>query len=356
MADLMPLALKVVLTILAVACIALYFRQYEEEIPQKAFYGYVPQAEELQTEVILSTVPNHMEDFPETFLWNNVDGVNFLTQSHAQHQPYHYCGACWIFGSLAVIDDRLNIQNLNGVAFSGAHQVMINCGPNFENGCGGGAANDAFRWIHENGLPETSCNNYLAKNNKCNALGRCQDCKPGGQCIEKPEGTYAVAVVDEYGSINPPKNANLRDPTVIALQVRRMKAEISQRGPIACGIICTDKMVAYQPLHPSSTEGSPYEPHVMTYNGYGNVCAESDDIMTCIDHVVEVVGWDVDNGVEHWLIRNSWGTWWGENGFFRVETGKMTLGIESGCDWAVPRVIGEHSELKAFAAEKALRK
>ncbi len=55
-----------------------------------------------------------------------------------------------------------------------------------------------------------------------------------------------------------------------------------------------------------------------------------------VDHDIEVVGWGEEDGVPFWNIRNSWGTYWGELGFFRLERGKNALQIESGDCWCAP--------------------
>lgn len=63
-------------------------------------------------------------------------------------------------------------------------------------------------------------------------------------------------------------------------------------------------------------------------------------IMPDLNHMIAVVGWgyDKDSGKEYWIGRNSWGTYWGEQGFFRIEMHENNLFIEEDCVYAVPRV------------------
>merc|ERR1711957_66911 len=60
-----------------------------------------------------------------------------------------------------------------------------------------------------------------------------------------------------------------------------------------------------------------------------------------VDHSVLLVGWGEDSqtGEKFWIIQNTWGETWGENGFFRMKRGKDEFGIESICEAADPYFI-----------------
>jgi cathepsin X len=88
-----------------------------------------------------------------------------------------------------------------------------------------------------------------------------------------------------------------------------MMKEIHNRGPIACGI-------AADPL-------LNYERGIVTQSNLTD-----DDI----DHVISVVGWGKDETIgKYWIVRNSWGEYWGEYGYVRVKFGALALWD---CAWA----------------------
>jgi C1A family cysteine protease len=50
---------------------------------------------------------------------------------------------------------------------------------------------------------------------------------------------------------------------------------------------------------------------------------------TCVDHAILIVGWGTQNGIDYWIIKNSWGSSWGESGYFRIKRGVNMCGINS---------------------------
>ena len=58
-------------------------------------------------------------------------------------------------------------------------------------------------------------------------------------------------------------------------------------------------------------------------------------LLPMANHILSIVGWgrDATHG-DYWLLRNSWGTYWGENGFAKIMMHKDNLGIENSCSYA----------------------
>jgi cathepsin C len=66
-----------------------------------------------------------------------------------------------------------------------------------------------------------------------------------------------------------------------------------------------------------------------------------------VDHSVLLVGWGTDpiSGEKFWILQNTWGPQWGEEGFFRIKRGSDELGVESICESASPIIVDNKTKL-----------
>jgi len=95
----------------------------------------------------------------------------------------------------------------------------------------------------------------------------------------------------------------------------KMKAELFAHGPISCGISVTDAFEAYTGGIYSEVKKFPRINHEISVVGYGH---------------------DEESGQDYWIGRNSWGTYWGEWGMFRILMGSDNLAIETNCLAGIP--------------------
>lgn len=243
--------------------------------------------------------------------WRNVNGTNFLAWSKNQHIPV-YCGSCWAQGSTSALADRFNIllKDHNPTPIDLNAQVMINCEAGGD--CNGGDPSGVYQYAFDKGIPDSSCEQYVAKNlNKdtCGPMDICKDCRgpPPAPGDDGQENCWAVDYkkyfVSSYYSIS---------------GADQMKAELTKYGPISCGIMATD----------------PFEHYT------GGIYSEVQS-WPMINHEIAVVGWGFDEAsqTEYWIGRNSWGTYWGEMGFFRMEMHKNNLAIETDCSAGIPTFV-----------------
>ena len=115
-----------------------------------------------------------VKDIPESFDWRDVNGTNYLSWTKNQHIPT-YCGSCWAQAPTSSIADRINIaRNRTFPDLSLSPQVIINCKAG--GSCNGGNAGGVYAYAKAHGIPEESCQNYVAKNPdkfSCSNIQKC---------------------------------------------------------------------------------------------------------------------------------------------------------------------------------------
>ena len=224
-----------------------------------------------------------------------------------QHIP-QYCGSCWAHGSVSALGDRIKIaRKAQGTDIQLSVQHILNCAG--VGSCHGGTLDGPYQWLKKlsesgTGISYATSQPYQACSSESKE-GHCADadwtCTPknvavtcgtfGEPCVGLTH--YPNATISDYGHISGPD---------------AMQKEIYNRGPIACTI-----------------DAGPIEK-------YTSGIATEQSAM--VDHVISVVGWGTDatEGL-YWIVRNSWGEYWGENGYVRVKSGALAL--EQACAWAV---------------------
>eukprot|EP00927_Polykrikos_kofoidii_P051744 TRINITY_DN45537_c0_g1_i1.p1 TRINITY_DN45537_c0_g1~~TRINITY_DN45537_c0_g1_i1.p1 ORF type:complete len:661 (+),score=79.31 TRINITY_DN45537_c0_g1_i1:75-2057(+) len=252
--------------------------------------------------------------YPDDFNWCAKDGVSYCTPSLNQHIP-QYCGACWAHGTLSSLADRIKIaRNAQGPDVMLSVQHLMDCGR--VGGCLGGTVGGPYAWLKSisdhsgSGVSYMSSNPYLA----------CGGNFWSGICLTRHKGCNAenvarTCVGSKCIGLKKYPNATIADHGLISGKDGMMK-EIFHRGPIACKI-AADALEKYTV---GIISGSAFK----------------------TDHVVSVVGWGTDTTEgKYWIVRNSWGEFWGENGFVRVKFGSLMIDSQvpllAGCAWATPK-------------------
>jgi cathepsin X len=249
---------------------------------------------------------------PKEWDWRNVPdsnshpkripGGNYCTPVMNQHIP-QYCGSCWAQGSTSAVGDRLEIlrrvTHAPGPMVILSVQVILNCAHDAGT-CHGGDHAGVYEYLQNNGLPSESCNHYRAADGTCDAQGVCQSCWAG-------KNFFSGGFDSECCGVPNPTLYKIESSRTVPGNVEDIKQEIFLRGPVSC-TINAEPIVNY----PTRKPGDP-----MVIAGTDDTDCKKEDV----DHIVSIVGY----GDGYWIIRNSWGSYWGDGGFAYVKWGCMGM-------------------------------
>lgn len=191
------------------------------------------------------------------------------------------CGSCYAFALSSLVESHVAIHFTSpGGVVPLSKQQIIDCSVDLGNhGCHGGQFDSTLEYIKRSGLEADSFYPYATRE-----LGRCLFKK-----------SSVAAKISGYRRL-------VQDESVIRMYVARY-------GPVAVGIQACKSLSFY------------------TVGIYDDPTCDGSDL----NHAVLITGYGSLDGEDFWIIKNSWGTTWGEKGFFRVARGKgaIGLGIES---------------------------
>jgi cathepsin F len=207
---------------------------------------------------------------PESFDWRTQGAV---TPVKNQGQ----CGSCWAFATVANIEGTNFLKTKQLTSLS--EQELVDCDKT-DHGCGGGLPTNAFAYLKANKLGEEGETDYAytGENGKCKAA----------QPSEK-------VFVTDYGVVN-------------GTDEDQLAAAVVKYGPLAIGI----------------NAGPMQWYHGGIADPFSFLCNPKS-----LDHGVAIVGFGVEDSKKYWIIKNSWGTVWGEQGYYRVIRGKGKCGLNT---------------------------
>ena len=180
------------------------------------------------------------------------------------------CGSCWSFSSTGAVEGAWAISKGQLTDFS--EQELVDCATGISygsHGCNGGQMEGAFKFVIENGQCTLSSYPYTAKD------GTCQKCS-------------AVAHISSCSDVKPNDQISL-------------KAAVAQQ-PVAVAI----------------------EADTRYFQSYSGGILDSASCGTSLDHGVLAVGYGEENGQKYWLVKNSWGTTWGDKGYVKIARSDST--------------------------------
>lgn len=187
------------------------------------------------------------------------------------------CGSCWSFSTTGSVegDYFLNGNKLTSLS----EQALVDCDTT-DNGCGGGLMDNAFSWIQKNGgLPTEASYPYTARDGTCNKSAKKVVTITGHSDVTRGDEKALLTAVN-------------KQPVSIAVEADQSVFQSYKSGVISsasCG--------------------------------------------TQLDHGVLIVGYGTESGKDYWLVKNSWGATWGDEGYLKIERNHNICGISDSASY-----------------------
>lgn len=176
-------------------------------------------------------------------------------------------GSCWAFSAVAATEGLTMLKK--GKLLLLSEQELVDCDRSTNTGCKGGLMDSAFRYIKRNGLTTEASYPYKEADGKCNAR----------------KAANKAATITSYEDV--PRNSE--------------KALL--------------KAVANQPVS-VAIEGGGFMFQFYSSGVFTGSCGID------LDHAVTAIGYGKSTGgTKYWILKNSWGTGWGEKGYMRIRRG-----------------------------------
>ncbi|XP_067679038.1 digestive cysteine proteinase 1-like [Haliotis asinina] len=214
----------------------------------------------------------NLKDMPDQIDWRLYGAVTPVKDQAV-------CGSCWSFGTTGTIEGANFLKTGNLVRLS--QQELMDCSwGEGNNACDGGEDFRSYMYIMKTGglTSEEQYGPYLGADGTCHA-----------------KKVSPVVQLSGYVNVTPYDQEALR-------------VAIANEGPISVSIDASHKSLSFY------ANGVYYEP----------ACGSDPD---SLDHSVLAVGYGVMNNQAYWLIKNSWSTYWGNDGYFLIAQKDNNCGV-----------------------------
>jgi cathepsin B len=194
------------------------------------------------------------------------------------------CGSCWAFSAVGPFSDNRCILGKDAPRVQYSEQYMVSC-DKANLGCNGGYLNKDMDFLIKTGVPTEACVKYTS--GKGGVTGKC------------------------------PTICDDKKTAIVLFKAKSFKDVCSGEESIKAGVVIGALQTGFTVYSDFMYySGGIYE-HVSGYVEGG--------------HAVTIVGYGEEDGVKFWNVRNSWGTSWGEEGYFRIIRGTNVCDFESEC-------------------------